>query len=148
MTDSFDEVLEESAQPKGVPGIVKTLAVISYIGNAIWGLLFLAVGLMVNSLGGLFVNRIESATLSSDQLMRNVMLVSLGIFIVCVINFIGALLMHRGKKRGFYFYAITNLIWAYLIYWILGETVQGAVCGLISVLFIAGFGMNLKKLNT
>ena len=143
MTDSFDEVLEESAQPKGVPTIVKTLAIISYVGNTLWALLFLIVALALNSFKSMLVNRLDAPAMSTDQLMNYILIASIVIVLICIVSIIGAAKMTKGSKTGFYLYAVANGLWTVIL--LLGGTPQGIVCGLISLGFIVGFGMQLKN---
>lgn len=143
MTDTIDDVLEDGTQSGGVPQIVKTLAIISYVGNALWAVLFLIVALAINSFKGMFVNRLQGAAMSTDQLMTYVLVACLIIIATCVISIMGAAKMTKGKKGGFYMYAVANGIWTILL--IMGGTPQGIVCGLISLGFIVAFGMQLKN---
>jgi magnesium-transporting ATPase (P-type) len=143
MTDTIDDVLEDGNAPKSVPQIVKTLAIFSYIGNAIWALLFVIVVLAIESMMSQFINRLDAPGMSTDQLMTFMVIVCLVILLMCIVSIIGTVRMTRGKKSGFYMYAIANGIWVILL--LMGGTPQGIVVGLISLGFIIGFGMQLKK---
>jgi hypothetical protein len=143
MSDTIDDVLEDSNGPKSVPQVVKTLAVFAYIGNAIWALLFLILVLALESMSGMLVNRMEAPGLSTDQLMTYILIVCVVFVVVCLVSIIGAAKMTKGKKSGFYMYAGSNGLWTILL--LLGGTPQGVVVGLISLGFIVAFGMQLKK---
>ena len=143
--EEFDEVLESTERETKVPNVVKTLAIISYVGNSLYGLLFLAMVFLVETFKSMFVNKIENADLNTDQLMNIFVIVFVGIILSCIACIIGAFQMTKGRRWGFFLYAVANGLWAALLLY--GGTLQGVVVGLSSIAFIVVFGANLKYMK-
>ena len=143
MTEFNDDVLEGTVEIKTVPQVVKTLAILSYVGNGLWTLLLLIMAFALNAFMGELVNRLDAPTMSTDQLMTLIMIGCLVLAVFCILSIVGAAMMTKGKKSGFVLYAIGNGIWTLLM--IMGGTPQGIVFGVISLGFILGFGMQLKN---
>ena len=98
--EEFDEVLEDTGAPVEVPNVVKTLAIISYVGNGLYGLLFLAVVFLLESFKSMFVNNIENADLNTDQLMNLLVIVFIGVVLSCIACIIGAFQMTKGRSSS------------------------------------------------
>lgn len=143
--EELDEVLETQGQTGEIPSTVKTLAILAYIGNILWALLFLLVFVMIDLIIEELVNKLPVAEMTTDQFVTYLMIGCGVLILCCIVSFIGALKMSKGKKIGFVLYAVANGIWAVLLF--MGGTPQGIVCGAISVGFIIGFGTQLKHLR-
>lgn len=141
--EAIDEVLEDSGPQGEVPGMVKTLAIFTYIGNGLLILLFAFVMAMMEQFIDEFINRIEGAEMSTDEFITYMMAACGFIIILCIGSIIGAFQMTKGKKWGFYVFAALNAIWILLL--LMGGTPQGIVMALISIGFLIGFGSQLKN---
>ncbi|MEX1002737.1 MAG: hypothetical protein WDZ35_11535 [Crocinitomicaceae bacterium] len=143
--DELDEVLEEAKEEKKIPAIVKTLAIISYVGNSFYALLMLAIIFLLESFKSEFVNQIEDADVSTDDFMLYMVVGCIILIIASIACIIGAYKMTKGKKWGFFVYTLFNALWVVAL--IMGGTPQGIVMGIVSIGFILGFASQLRHYN-
>ncbi|MBI3134295.1 MAG: hypothetical protein HYZ14_06415 [Bacteroidetes bacterium] len=138
MEDTLETLNEK---PVAVPQAVKTLAILAYIGNGLWAVVFLGVFFWMMAASSEFERLLGVGSLPIG-------VVGIAIFLVvamCTLGIIGAFQMAAGKKLGFWLYLVGNGIWVLMN---LGSG-QGENIGMavISIGFIVGFGANLKSLK-
>lgn len=115
--ESLDQAIETQPKDKKAPGGVKALAVFTYIGKVL--LILLSLGFLV----GLFVaedymvNKVADADQNSDAWVLETQILCLVYLISSIGAIIGVNKMKKGKKKGFYLHAISNvLLIAFLAY--------------------------------
>jgi TRAP-type C4-dicarboxylate transport system permease small subunit len=80
-----------------------------------------------------------------DLLQDIMMLAFSAIVALCVASIVGVVMMNNGKRGGFIVYAISNGIFALLLFsGVSAENPQGAIFGVISVGFIFLYRRHLK----
>lgn len=134
----------------GRSSFFRTIVLLSHIGNFFTVLVF--VFLLIGS-----INAEETSTTQSEMFgfqfafMSYLKYVAMGILFICLLTFIGVVLMKRGKRSGFFLYAIPNAIWACLLFYFSMDIVTlGFVMKIfsaISVLFIVLFATRIPKLS-
>jgi len=151
--DEFDDELVDISEERTIteaPQTVKTLAILSIVGNSLWCLMMLIAMLwmmmMANSFGGGFGGRIIGE-------MMGAFLVGFLIMIVFhVLGLIAAVRMLKGKKGAFIMYAIVTGLWSLLLLLSsfnqpqASNTILILVMALTSIGFIIGFGVNMKDM--
>jgi hypothetical protein len=143
--EAIDDVLEDSNQPQGtVPSIVKTLAIFVYVGNGLLILLFLFVLAMLETFMNEFANKMPTADMSTDMFMNIMLAACVIVVIFCIACVVGVFQMTKGKRWGFYLYAVFNGLW--VIMQIMGGTPQNFAMAAISLGFLIGLGAQLKHL--
>ncbi|MBK6953330.1 MAG: hypothetical protein IPO32_17120 [Crocinitomicaceae bacterium] len=143
----MDESLENiEIQPTKVPQAVKTLAIFAYIGNAFWAIMLVVVlvwALVAIESFGRFITQSSTERLYFEPVGLIVgMLVGL---VICIVPIIGAAMMSKGKKTGFWLYLIPSLVWIILNF-ASGQTAN-IIVALITVGFTVGFATQLKHLK-
>jgi hypothetical protein len=137
----MDDILESvDNKSKEVPQVVKTLSILAYVGNGFWGLMILILMLMVMSNASFFEDLV-GVSLPLGALYGAMFV----IIVLCALSIVGANYMSKGRKSGFWIYAIANGIWALLLL-PSGEPSNIGIAA-ISIGFIIGFGAQLKNLN-
>lgn len=145
----MEDILETVEQPKNeVPQAVKTLAILTYVGNGLMVLIFLILFFwLMGTLND--APRYVQFDMEEKGLMIAVFCV---VILFCVLPIIGAYQMSKGKKWGFWMYLIPNVIWVILCFAAFAnpDNEQGMsnllIAG-ITIGFIAGFASNLKFLK-
>jgi hypothetical protein len=138
-----EEIIDGSAGASGeVPQALKTLGILSIIGNALWGLLLLI---------GMFWVIGASSSMpflppGSGDMIAIIIIVMLIFIALNVFGLMAALKMMNGNKKAFTLYAIVTSIWALLM--LLGSNgdILTILFGVISIGFIIAFNMQLKKI--
>ncbi|NOQ74982.1 MAG: hypothetical protein GQ574_23415 [Crocinitomix sp.] len=139
-----EEIIDGNSGGSGeVPQALKTLGILSIIGNALWGLLFLI---------GMFWILGNTAGLAGimpglgDALIL-VVVICVVIILLNILGLMGAMKMMKGNKGGFIMYTVVTSLWALLM---LLAGVEGGIwyilSGIVSIGFIVAFSMQLKKL--
>jgi hypothetical protein len=151
MDELEDELVDvASTGNKEVPQVVKTLSILSIVGNSLWLLMFLIGTLwllsLANSFGGTFGGMM-------GDFMGMFVAIILGISVLHVLGLIAAVKMMNGKKGAFIMYAIVTGLWCLLLLMSLVQgTQQGGNVGLvvISLLssggFIVALGTQMKNM--
>lgn len=138
----MDEILESNDQKKvEIPQTVKTLAILAYIGNGLWGLIFLIVFFWVMAASSEFSHLLGIGELPIGAIAVAILFV----IVLCTLSIVGAYKMHVGKKWGFWLYLAGNGIWALVN--LSAATPENIGVAAISIGFIAGFASNLKSLS-
>lgn len=147
MTDFNETLDQETSSSTKTPAFFSPIVVLSYIGNSIWGVLFLLLffGCVMNG-----AKMLES--LSLDDFMGGLVMlfaVMSAVFVaLCVVCIIAVNKMKKGNKNGFTLYAVCNGIWSMLLLYGSGGDWLFIVMALISILFIVLFYQASKKTNT
>lgn len=138
----MDEVLEniDENKPQEVPQTVKVLSIFAYIGNGLWATIFLVVLLWIAFAFNSF--RLPGVRSSDTGIICAALLF---VTALCALSIVGAAKMAKGKKSGFYLYAIPNGIWSLMLFFNLEPT--NIVVSLVSISFISGFASQLKYLK-
>jgi hypothetical protein len=143
----MDESLENiETKPLEVPQALKTLAILSYIGNAFWGIAIFAVLMWALVAPERFEEFITQG--SNERLDLDPLGIIVGIvvgLVVCAMPIVGAAMMTKGKKSGYWIYLIPSLLWV-ILNLSSGQT-QNIIISLITVGFIVGFATQLKHLR-
>lgn len=118
-----------------------TLPALAAIGNLLWFLLFSVI--LIASI----IN--WNVAVESNAPRENIfffLILSSVIVLACLLCFYGLLRMRKGKKIGFYFYAIGNLIWiGALFYDLTRYSYIYPVLIAISLLFVIFFAIMARK---
>lgn len=132
---------------KAKNGVFRTFAILSYIANGLSAVIFLwfFMACLING-----VAAIESSTL--DSLFGGGMLVfaAMGglLFAVSILSILGVAKMQRGKRVGYFIYAISNGLWALILFYAASSgQVWLFLMGLVSLVFIGYFALRLPKLS-
>ncbi len=133
----------------GRSSFFSTIVLLSHIGNFFTILIF----------AFLFIAAMNNESISTKETtffgytfasMTYLKYVALGVLFICLLTFIGVFSMKRGKRRGFFIYAIPNGIWACLLFYFsmdietLGFIMK--IFSAITVLFIILFATRIPKL--
>lgn len=134
----------------GRSSFFRTIVLLSHIGNFFTVLIFTF----------LFIAAMNNESISTKETtffgytfasMAYLKYVALSVLFICLMTFIGVVLMKRGKRIGFFLYAILNGIWACLLfYFSMGESSLQLflqVWSAITVLFIVLFATRIPKLS-
>lgn len=143
MNESLENI---EPKPVDVPQGVKTLAILSYIGNAFWGLAIFAVLMWALVSPDGFARFITQG--SEDRLYIEPMGILVGMIIgitICILPIFGAAMMSKGKKSGFWLFLVPNILWVILNF--SSRETPNVVIALITVGFIVGFAVQLKQLR-
>ena len=138
-----EEIVDHNSAQRERKSIFQTFAMLSYIGNSIWGILFLLlfIGCIING---------EGMLREGDDTSRVTfyLIVSALILMASILCIIGVMRMKRGKKAGFYAYAFGNLIWIGLLFYDAGRygLVFPVLAG-ISAVFVIYYALRLPKLS-
>ncbi|UKN01676.1 hypothetical protein K6119_18290 [Paracrocinitomix mangrovi] len=142
-----EEIIDqnESGGATTVPDAVKTLSILSIVGNSLWGLLML--------IGMFYILAIASTVrvlpiADPGGAMAVIVIVFLIMIGLNILGLVAAIKIMRGNKKAFIMYAIVTGIWALLL--LLGGANSGQmlniVCGLASAGFIVALGMQMKNM--
>ena len=138
-----EEIIDGNAGGTGeVPQALKTLGILSIVGNSLWALLIL-IGMfwILGATGG------ASIIPGMGDAIALVVIVCLVSILLNVLGLMGAMKMMKGNKGGFVLYAVATGIWALLM---LLAGIQGDIVSLLSAVvsigFIIAFNMQLKNL--
>lgn len=140
----MDETLENikvEETPQVVPQVVKTLAILAYIGNAFWGIAIVGVLMWAMSGAASFEKLMRMQVIDTGALLVG----GLVAVIICIVPIIGAVFMAKGRKLGFWLYVSANGLWVLLNF--ASGVPQNIVVGAISLGFIIGFATQLKNLR-
>jgi len=142
-----DEPIDQNATRKQRQRTFQSFAMLSYIGNSIWGILFLIlfVACIVN--GQAVLREGDDASRITFYLIISALIVTASL--LCII---GVMRMKKGKKKGFYAYAIGNLVWIALLFYdsTFGLGTYGIlfpIMAAVSAVFLIYFGLRLPKLS-
>jgi len=139
MDELEDELVDASRSVnQEVPQVVKTLSILSIVGNSLWLLMFLIGTLwlfsMANSFGG-------SLGGMMGDLMGMFVAIMLGISVLHILGLIAAVKMMKGSKGAFIMYAIVTGLWCLLLMMSLAQgTQQGGNVGLVVISLLASGG--------
>jgi hypothetical protein len=142
-----DKVLTTPPLKNGKPmPVVNTVAVLSIIGSAFWGIVFfiLFIGCLINGAA-----LMES--LSMDNVFSGVIflfaVMSLLIMTLCAFTIVGAIQLKKGLKKGFKFYAIGNIPWVLIMLYASNGSIAFIVVALISAVFVMIMGGQRKLMQ-
>ncbi len=147
------ETLEQSPTNQrntGRSSFFRTIVLLSHIGNFFTILIFafLLIGAINNE--GIAT---KETTFFGHQFssMAYLKYVAMGVLFICFVTFIGVILMKRGKRSGFFIYAIPNGIWACLLFYFSLDIVTLGfllkIFSAVTVLFIVLFATRIPKLS-
>src|SRR5688572_26992171 len=105
----MDETLENitvQETPHVVPQVVKTLAILAYIGNAFWGIAIVGVLMWAMSGAESFERLMQLEVIDTGALMVG----GLVAVVICIVPIVGAIFMAKGKKSGFWIYTSANAL--------------------------------------
>jgi hypothetical protein len=141
-----DELVDEGSMGGNteVPQAIKTLSILSIVGNSVWALLIVITVLYLLGASGQVSRFIPGGMGNIMGMLIGIMLLMLALNIA---GLIAAIKLGKGQKGSFILYAIVTGIWALLL---LLSGMNGSVLALLSSLasigFIVGFGMQLKNM--
>lgn len=140
--DIIDVVKQRSPENK----LFRVMAMLSYIGNCIWGFffLFLFIACIIN--GALLANS-ESFNAIFNGLIVLFAILSFVIVVLCVLSIIGMYRLQKGKHSGFVLYAIANTLWAIIIIYASKGSWGYIIPGVISAGFVLYFGFYTMQLK-
>jgi len=130
------------AQEKKRPGLLSVMCILTYIGRGlniiVWILAIIAFGAIESMLGGIpGMGGLVSAGIGYF----------VGALILSIIAFIGAIMMWKMKKMGFYLWILANVI-EFILPFILISGYPFNIVGLIIlIVFIILYGINLKNME-
>ncbi|MEO9532121.1 MAG: hypothetical protein ABJG68_06655 [Crocinitomicaceae bacterium] len=146
--DDLDLLDEQVTENKEVPQVVKTLSILSIVGNSLWLLIFLIAAFYVLAFasafgglaGGLFAGFFAIAAI-----------IFFLILMLHVLGLIAAIRMMNGSKGAFILYAVTNGLWSLLCLMSAVNDRQdnqmfSVFCGLVSIGFIVMLGIQMKNM--
>jgi len=138
-----EEIIDGNAGGTGeVPQALKTLGILSIVGNSLWALLIL-----IGTFWTLGATAGASIIPGMGDAIALVVIVCLVSILLNVLGLMGAMKMMKGNKGGFVLYAVATGIWALLM---LLAGIQGDIVSLLSAVvsigFIIAFNMQLKNL--
>lgn len=136
-----EQVIDSQASPKQRQPIYQSMSLLAYIGNTLWGILFLIL-LIACVINGNAVLK----TGDPSSYIYFYMVVSAIVVLACVLCILGLLGMKRKRKKGFYLYSIGNIIWVGLLFY--NPTNYGwifPVLAVISGVFTIFFALRLPK---
>lgn len=138
----MEDTLENlNAEKPTVPQAVKTLSIFAYIGNGFWGLVILIVILWALAASASFERIMNLQVLEPGALLAGGLIA----VVLCALPIFGAAMMTKGKKSGFWLYAVSNGLWVLLNF--ASGVPQNIFVGAISLGFIIGFATQLKNLR-
>ena len=134
----------------GRSSFFRTIVLLSHIGNFFTVLVF--VFLLIGSINSEGTSDTQKEMFGFQfAFMSYLKYVAMGVLFICLLTFIGVFSMKRGKRRGFFLYAIPNGIWACLLfYFSMDESSLQLflqVWSAITVLFIVLFATRIPKLS-
>lgn len=145
------------------PGFLTTLCILSFIGAGLSIIMsvvgFLGaqaaqsmvdgVGAMGDAMGATGNSEFDAAMAEVNNLMKYAYLL-LGVGIVCaILSLVGAIMMWKLKKTGFYIYTFANVV-AMILPIVLVGMAGGAMAyvgPIVTIAFIVMYGMNLKYMT-
>jgi hypothetical protein len=150
--DLNDELVDVTGNPgnQEVPQGVKTLAILSIVGNSLWLLIFLLAMMyflvIASSFGGMMGSFM-------GDFMGLFVAVMLGLSTLHILGLVAAVKMMKGSKGAFIMYAIVTGLWALLCLLLIsngGGNTGGVMLYVISALssigFIIGFGTQMQNM--
>lgn len=142
------ETIDQVEKTSHRSALFNVMSILSYIGNGIWTLLFLVLFIGCLSNGAAMMKNVSMDAVFGGVVAFFAILSAL-IILLCVVSMVGMAKMGKGKRSGFILYAISNGIWALLIFYAAaGDGGMGFIIGgLISLGFIVYFGSTFRKLN-
>ena len=140
-----EEIIDGNSAGSGeVPQALKTLGILSIIGNSLWALLLL-IGMFWILGASSSISRIMPAGMG--DMIAIVVVVCLVMIALNVLGLMAAMKMMKGNKGSFTLYAVVTGVWALLM---LLAGMQGDIvsllCAVTSIGFIIAFNMQLKKM--
>ena len=136
----------KTPQPFKKNATFTTMTTLSFIGNAVWAILFGIIfsGSLNNSsemLNSLSVDGLFGGLLFLFAILSGIVLFS------CIISIIGLVKMRKGKKKGFKYYLVGNGIWILImIYTAFGDSFYAIFGAIISLLFLAFFYFKSRQM--
>ena len=145
------------------PGFLSTLCILSFIGAGI-SIVFSVIGFlgaqaaqtmmdgvgaMGDAMGATGNTEFDTAMAEAQKLMKYAY-VLLGVGVVCaVLSLVGAIMMWKLKKTGFFIYTFANLVAMILPIVLVGFVGGGMayVGPIVTIAFIAMYAMNLKHMT-
>ncbi|UKN01675.1 hypothetical protein K6119_18285 [Paracrocinitomix mangrovi] len=142
-----EEIIDqnESGGATTVPDAVKTLSILSIVGNSLWGLLILiALFYILGATGSM--GRFMPA--GAGGMVAMVVVIIILMLLLNVLGLVAAIKMMQGNKKAFILYAIVTGIWALLmlVAGANGGQILNIVSGLASAGFIVALGMQMKNM--
>ncbi len=143
----MDESLENiEIKPVVVPQAVKTLAIFAYIGNAFWAIAIVAVLMWALVDAESFGRAITQN--SSERIYIEPMGILVGMIVgivICVLPIVGAAMMSKGKKSGFWLYLIPSILWIILNF--ASAEIPNMWLAIFTLGFVIGFATQVKHLS-
>ena len=148
MEESSDNSIDDKSH--GIPSAVNVSLIFSFIGNGLWGLLFLLIlGITLSSPDELLnaLKESDPAEFKSmgSEIFQLIYLFFGGGLLLCILSIVGAIMLFKANKKGMILFAIGNGLWGIVL--IGSGTIFLVLSGLISVLLIFIIGRKLKELN-
>lgn len=147
MSDELSDELVDagsSSAPTEVPQVVKTLSILSIIGNSLWALILLILTLWLLAASGSAAAFLPRGMGQLVGIMIVVMLVMLALHIL---GLVAAIKLGKGNKKSFGLYAAVTGLWAVLLlYSGMSGDLLTIISGLASAGFVVAFGMQLKNM--
>jgi hypothetical protein len=146
--DDLDLLDGEETRVSEVPNVVKTLSILSIIGNSLWLLMFIAVVfyflIFATAFGGLGGGMFAG-------IFGVFAIAFLLILMLPVLGIVAAARLINGRKGAYILYAITNGLWALLCLMSAIANNQANdwftwFCGLTSIGFIIAIGTQMKNM--
>jgi|GEM_PF-2323880 len=142
-----NETIDAIATQKEKQRTFQSFTMLSYIGNAVWGILFLIlfIGCIING-EAMLKDGEDTSRLTFYLIASAVILIS------CIFCIIGVMGMKRGRKKGFKNYAIGSVIWVLLLFYdsTFGRGTYGMLFPIIasvSIVFVIYYALRLPKLT-
>lgn len=147
MEETLDKQ-DEIGEANQVPERVKTLTIFTFIGSGLWFLFLVAfmasIDMILEEIPQKDLARIQEE-INLDDLRLYIRVAFAFFALLCVLCFIGALLMRKMKKVGFVLYAIGSGLFGLLM--LLGLNPIGIITGLTSIIFIVLYARDLKLMK-
>lgn len=144
LLDAEEEVIKE------VPQGVKTLAILSIVGNSLWLLVFLIIGfyflIFASAFGGL-------ATGIFAGFFILVVVFYLLLMMLHVLGLIASIRLLNGRRGAFILYAVSTGLWGLICLMSSVQKYQDndmfmILSGLVSIGFVVGLGIQMKNMPT
>jgi len=132
---------------KSKSGVFRTFSILSYIANTLSAivLLWFLLACLINGL-----DQLKDTSLA-NFFGGGLILLAIGAGVLCtasILSIVGVAKMRRGKRTGFFLYAISNGLWVLIVFYgASAGNIYLLIMGGISSLFIAYFALRLPKLS-
>lgn len=141
-----DEIVEGSNQDSKPSGGIKILAVLTYISKGFILLIFALTLVALFTSEDLFVDKKPDSDMSTTEWLFMVKIMSLLFVVSSIGTIIGALVMVRGKKKGFTIYGISSVVYC-VIFFYLGIDIIGVILIGLALIFMLSYWRHVKKFS-